>query len=63
MKQSFIKKQKANRWTAVQLVHLSESFDQSYGTDEIAKGQKVSRAGWRYQQLLDMSAAKAQLFV
>ncbi len=63
MKQSFTKKQKANCWTAARLVHLSESFGQSYGTDEISKGQKVSSTGWRYQQLLDMSAAKAHPFV
>ncbi|MGB3789497.1 MAG: hypothetical protein WA949_15920 [Phormidesmis sp.] len=63
MKQSLTKKQKANCWTAARLVHLSESFDQSYGTDEIARGQKVNSTGWRYQQLLDMSAAKAQLFI
>ena len=63
MKQPSMKNLKVARWTTAQLVHLSESFDQSYGTGEIAKGNKVSGASWRYQQLLDMSAAKAQPFI
>jgi len=64
MKQSPIKKQQATGWSAAQLVHLSESFGQSYGTDEVARGNnETNSTGWRYQQLLDMSAAKAEPFI
>jgi hypothetical protein len=60
---SSIKNLKVNRWSIKRLLQLSESLDQAYGTDEIEKDKKEQGLGWRTQQLLDMSAAKAQPFV
>ncbi len=60
---SSIRNSKANRWSIKRLLQLSESLDQAYGTGKIAKEKKEQSLGWRTQQLLDMSAAKAQPFV
>ena len=63
MKRSFFKEQKTPCWTTDQLVQLSESLEQSYGTGKVAKRTAINTGSWHYQQLLDMSAAKAQPFI
>lgn len=63
MKNASARNSKANRWSIQRLLQLSESLDQAYGTGEVDKDQEQRGTGWRTQQLLEMSAAKAQPFV
>lgn len=71
MKRSAMKNLNKTRWTTAQLVHLSESLKQSYGAGKITRtrsvnsqmSNKMSGGSWRYQQLLDMSAAMASPFL
>lgn len=63
MKQSSVRNSKANGWSIKRLLQLSESLDQAYGTGEVNEDKKEQSAGWRTQQLLDMSAAKAEPFI
>ncbi|MBE9060709.1 hypothetical protein [cf. Phormidesmis sp. LEGE 11477] len=68
MKKPSIKPSKATLWDTAQLVHLSKSLEQSYGTEEINRSSKkgndkMNDVGWHYQQLLDLSAAMADPFI
>ena len=62
MKLSAFKKAKFTHWTTDQLVHLSKSIGESCGASEVSD-RKVESTSWDYQQLLDMSAAKAFPFI